>query len=255
MHRVVPRLGAAGVRLLDASWRYVETDHEHYERARAHGPLAGAFLHGHTFMLLAFMSRRRKGRWLLMCSKSLDGEAMARTEERLGYEVVRGSSGGGGLQAIVDMIRRVRSDRTLGASLAVDGSRGPRGRVQPGIVSLAQHTGGLILPVAASAQPLHVFRNSWDLTRLPWPGATVQVVYGAPIEVPPRPGAAGLERVRALVEERLRALQARADQLSGLSGRQAAGGRPGLKPLPRLRYHGRRPLSRGQKLKSEEISR
>ena len=84
MRHVAPRLGAGAVRLLDASWRYVETDREHFEQARAHGPVAGAFLHGHTFMLLAFMSRRRTGRWLLMCSKSLDGEAMARAEERLG---------------------------------------------------------------------------------------------------------------------------------------------------------------------------
>lgn len=216
MRRVVPALALALIRGLDLTWRYRETGREHLERALASGrSVSGAFLHGRIFPLLAFMARTQNGRWISMCSKSLDGDAMARIEERLGYEVVRGSSGRDGLEAIVDMIRRVRERPGVGACLAVDGSRGPRGRVQGGIVSLAQRTGGQILPVTASARPAAILKRAWDRTLLPLPFARVEVVYGEPLPVPPRLRAPELARLRAELEERLVALQAEADRRAG----------------------------------------
>ncbi len=228
MRVVVPEVALALIRLLDASWRYRETDRRHLVAALGSGkPVIGAFLHGRIFLLLRHMSRRRNGRWLSMCSKSLDGDAMARVEERLGFEVVRGSSGGGGLQAVVDMIDRVQASPGLGACLAVDGSRGPRGRVQGGVVALARRSGGLILPVTASARPAHIFRRAWDRTLLPLPFARVDVVYGEPFEVPARMRAAQLKEWCVDLEDRMVALQARADELSG-----AGDSEPVRAPLP-----------------------
>ena len=218
MRFVVPEVALVLLRLLDLSWRYRETDRHHLVAALGSGkPVVGAFLHGRIFLLLRFMSRRRNGRWLSMCSQSLDGDAMARVEERLGFVVVRGSSGGGGLQALVDMIERVQATPGLGACLAVDGSRGPRGRVQGGIVALAQRTGGLILPVTASARPAHIFRRAWDRTLLPLPLARVEVVYGEPFAVPAKMKAAELKAWCADLEERMVALQGQADALSGFA--------------------------------------
>ncbi len=216
MHHIVPAVVLALVRCLDFTWRYRETDRHHFDAARASGrPVVGAFLHGRIFLLLRFMSRPRNGRWLSMCSKSLDGDAMAKVEEALGFEVVRGSSGRDGLQAIVDMIRRVRKDPGLGSCLAVDGSRGPRGKVQGGIISLAQRTGGLIVPVTAAARPGYIFKKSWDRTLLPWPGARVDVIYGEPLEIPAKLGAAALEGWCGELEGRLEALQRRVDEICG----------------------------------------
>jgi len=172
-------------------------------------------------MVLHFMSRPKKGRWMAMCSRSLDGEAMTKVEKALGYEVVRGSSNEGGFEALVEMIRRVRKDPALGACLAVDGSTGPRGVAQSGVISLAQRTGGSILPVAASAKPALVLRRSWDRTAIPLPFARVQIVYGELIEVPPKLRPAETETLRARVEESLHALQREADELSGFSDPEA----------------------------------
>jgi len=150
-----------------------------------------------------------------MCSKSLDGEAMAKVEEAFGFEVVRGSSGSDGLQAIVEMIRCVRRDPELGACLAVDGSRGPRGHVQGGVISLAQRTGGVLLPVTASARPAHIFAKSWDRTMLPLPFARVVIVYGEPIEVPPKLKPDAIEGLRRKLEAALATLQVEADAIVG----------------------------------------
>ncbi|MCH9648785.1 MAG: lysophospholipid acyltransferase family protein [Deltaproteobacteria bacterium] len=224
MLHVVPHLALVLIRLLAWSWRFHET-RSHLLQGGLAGerPLVGAFFHGRLFMVLHFMSRPQRGRWMAMCSQSLDGEAMTKVEKALGYEVVRGSSNSGGFEALVAMIRRVRKDPNLGSCLAVDGSTGPRGIAQPGAISLAQRTGGSILPVAASAKPSLVLRKSWDRTAIPLPFARVHVVYGELIEVPPRLRPEETEAFRKRLEQSLRALQQEADSLSGFSDPEALG--------------------------------
>jgi len=216
MRRIVPALVLAVIRTLDATWRYRETGREHLDRSLTSSrPTVLGFPHGRTFTLLRFMSRRRNGRWLSMCSKSLDGDAMAKVEEALGLVVVRGSSGRDGLQAIVEMIRQVRANPGLGSCVAVDGSRGPRGHVLGGVIALAQRTGGQVLPITASARPAYILRKTWDHSLLPWPFARVDIVYGEPIDVPAKLTPAQFEALRAGLEEKMILLQRRADELSG----------------------------------------
>lgn len=216
--RLAPIITVYFVRLLYASWRIQETGREHLEAAiRAEKPAIAAFFHGRTFVLLRHMTLRTNGRWVSMCSKSLDGEAMAAVEERLGLVVVRGSSGRDGLEAVQEMIKLVRSTPGYGAGLAVDGSRGPRCRVQGGIVRMARWTGGRILPITASAKSAWVFRRIWDRTLLPYPFAKVQIAYGPPIDVPSRLNGKQLEAKRLEIEERLIELQVLADGITGFS--------------------------------------
>lgn len=218
MRHLVPALALFLVRTLDLTWRYRLLHRERLQACLdAEEPVVAAFLHGRTFALLRHMSRPKNGRWQSMCSKSLDGDAMTKVEEGLGLTVVRGSSGTDGLEAIVEMIRNGRRDPGLGSCLAVDGSRGPRGRVQGGIVALAVRCGGAILPVTASAKPAHIFRSAWDRTLLPLPFARVVIAFGEPIEVPKRPNAEETETIRAELEVRLERLQAEADEVSGQS--------------------------------------
>jgi lysophospholipid acyltransferase (LPLAT)-like uncharacterized protein len=216
MRYVVPELALGLLASLRLTWRIRETGRSHYDRAIASGraPVI-AFLHGRAFMLLDTISGRRHRCWFSMCSTSLDGDAMARLEERLGFDVVRGSSGRGGLQAIVDIIRAVRDKPGAGACLAVDGSRGPRGYAQGGIISLAQRTGGIVIPVTVSASSAWIFRKAWDRTLLAKPFARIEVVFGELLDVPAKLKAPEFERLRAELEARLVALQASADGLSG----------------------------------------
>jgi lysophospholipid acyltransferase (LPLAT)-like uncharacterized protein len=150
-----------------------------------------------------------------MCSQSRDGEAMARIEEGLGFRVARGSSGKGGARALVEMIKAQRDDRGLNSCLAIDGSRGPRGIAQLGTITLAQKTGSLLLPVAASASPCWRWSAAWDRTLIPKPGATVTVRIGEPIEVPSKLDEDGYESIRRLLEERMFSLHSNLDRQTG----------------------------------------
>jgi len=215
---VAPELAFGLISLLRLSWRMRETGRANFESVLASGrtPVFG-FLHGRTFLLLNTIAGQRDRRQFAMCSTSADGDAMARLEQRLGFDVIRGSSGRGGPQAIVDMVRAVRENPGSGAGLAVDGSRGPRGYVQGGIIALAQRTRGIVIPVTASASAGWIFRKSWDRTLIPKPFARIEVVFGELLHVPAQLTAPEFERLRAELEDRLVALQAHADELSGLA--------------------------------------
>lgn len=217
---VLPPIVVAAYRLLGWSWRFVEVRREIMDEEQAQGrPLVGAFLHARTLQLLYYNSLPGHGKWVLMCSKSRDGELMSQVEERLGYRVVRGSSGGGGARALVGMIQRVKSEAGWSSCLAVDGSRGPRGVAQAGVITLAQKTGGKLMPVAASCRSSFVYRWSWDRTVIPFPFAKVYVVFGKTIEVPPKLDAEAQEQIRERLERELLELHAEADELSGFRDR------------------------------------
>lgn len=221
LHKVLPPIGWRLYRTLGRSWTYKEQNVEVLHRLIADGrPVVGAFMHARTFALLHYFSLPAQGRWILMCSQSRDGEAMARIEEGLGFRVARGSSGKGGARALVEMIKAQREDRGLNSCLAVDGSRGPRGIAQLGTITLAQKTGSLLLPVAASTNHCWVWQKSWDRTVIPKPGATVHVSVGEPIEVPPKLDEAGLEALRVHLETSIVGLHERLDHTSGYRDEQ-----------------------------------
>ncbi|HZF15311.1 MAG TPA: DUF374 domain-containing protein [Steroidobacteraceae bacterium] len=233
LRNVIPPIATAIYRSLGNSWRYI-TENESALKALLAGdrPLVGAFLHARTFQLLHYFSHPDRGRWILMCSQSRDGEAMARLEEALGFRVARGSSGKGGARALVEMIKAQRDDRHLNSCLAIDGSRGPRGIAQLGILTLAQKGGGLLLPVAASSGNARIWRKSWDRTVFPRRGATVHVRIGEPIDVPAKLDALATEDIRLLLEQRMLALHAELDARTGFIDPQPLQARP--VPVPTL---------------------
>ncbi|MFM8586402.1 MAG: lysophospholipid acyltransferase family protein [Gammaproteobacteria bacterium] len=216
LHKVLPPFGWRMYRALGRSWAYDEEDVSIlHDLVAARQPVVGAFYHSRTFALLHYFSLPAQGRWILMCSQSRDGEAMARIEEGLGFRVARGSSGKGGARALVEMIKAQRDDRGLNSCLAIDGSRGPRGIAQLGTITLAQKTGSLLLPVAASASPCWRWNAAWDRTLIPKPGATVRVRIGQPIDVPAKLDEDGYESIRRLLEERMFSLHSTLDQQTG----------------------------------------
>lgn len=205
---------------LARSWHYTtENESVLLDLLGGGKPIVGAFLHARTFQLLYYFSRPQRGRWMLMCSRSSDGDLMTKVEKGLGYRVARGSSGSGGARALAEMIKAQREDRQLNSCLAVDGSRGPRGVAQHGILTLARKTSGVLLPVAASASKSWIL-GSWDRTVIPKAGANIRILIGEPMELAARMDDSQAEAARAALEQRLIAMHLELDARTGFRDSQ-----------------------------------
>jgi hypothetical protein len=198
----VPPLVALLLRLLHATLRYEEILEEG-GRADQRGE-AGVWCFWHRCLLPAACFFRGRPRTTLLISASFDGELIARTIERMGYETVRGSSSRAGADGLRALARAVQDGAT--AVIPGDGPRGPRYFLKPGITRLARLTGHPVNSFYLLPQRAWVLR-SWDALVVPKPFSRVVMVWGRP--VPPPESNEAEEQVRLAVEatlERLRLL-------------------------------------------------
>jgi len=110
-----------------------------------------------------------------MISQSKDGEIVAKIALRSGWNVVRGSSSKGGMEALKKMITNLKENKL--AAHIVDGPKGPPGIVKPGVIRLAHATNAVIVPFSVSADKAWYF-NSWDKFLLPKPFSKVILRFG-----------------------------------------------------------------------------
>jgi lysophospholipid acyltransferase (LPLAT)-like uncharacterized protein len=162
-------------------------------------------------LVTSYMHKGWKG--VIMASRSGDGEIIARVVERQGHEAVRGSTGKGGLRALAGMIKSLNAKDRPGAMIP-DGPQGPRFRIQPGIITLAQKTGCPIIPASFSARKIKVF-NSWDRFVVPYPFTRASLVYGEPVYVPMNADKRALEDCRLMLEAELRRITFSHDRYFG----------------------------------------
>lgn len=162
-------------------------------------------------LLISHLFQRENA--LILVSRSKDGEIIARILERQGHEPLRGSSSRGGLRALSGMIRKMKQSGRP-AVVIPDGPRGPRHRVQPGVITLAKKTGFPIVPVSYSARRRKVF-NSWDRFILPAPLTPCKVVFGDPLNVPAELAKGEETHYASLLQAELCRITERADAAFG----------------------------------------
>jgi lysophospholipid acyltransferase (LPLAT)-like uncharacterized protein len=166
-------------------------------------PVIYAFWHRYQ-LLMAFVHRGRGVRVLV--SRSRDGEFIARTLERLGFQTARGSSSRGGATAFRELLAALTQGRNV--AVTPDGPRGPSESIQPGVLALAAATGAPVVPIAWAGGPVRRLR-SWDGFLVPLPFGRYEVVYGDPVTLPAddavarRVLAGALTSVREEAERRL----------------------------------------------------
>jgi lysophospholipid acyltransferase (LPLAT)-like uncharacterized protein len=166
-----------------------------------------AFWHGRMFPLI-YWHRAHNARVLI--SQHRDGELISRVVERLGYSTVRGSSTSGGGQAMLALKESL--DQHCNYGFTPDGPRGPKEKVKPGVIFFAQQSGLPIIPVTAGAKRKKVFA-SWDNFKLPHLFSPVVIMYGEPILVPKEINEQEQERFCALLEDKIKELSRKADEL------------------------------------------
>lgn len=168
----------------------------------------------HSRILLPAFWHRKENASILV-SNSADGEIVAQMLQQYGHSTIRGSTGKRGLRALMRQIDDMRTHIRPGV-VTPDGPQGPRQRVQPGVVLLAQKTGFPIIPLAYSARKRKLF-HSWDRFMLPLPWTKCVLVYGRPISIPKAIGAdsTAFTAYMRTVEDELNRVTARADALCG----------------------------------------
>lgn len=211
---LAPPVAAAAVRVLGATLRITEEGVEAMEPLwAARQPLIYAAWHGRILMipwLSGRFERRRGARTVsVLASRSRDGELVARWVSRFGMSVVRGSSSRGGAEALRALTAAVRAGQDV--AVVPDGPRGPRERLQAGLVVLAAATGAPVIPLGFAAHPAQRFA-SWDRFLMPLPFARAAVVFGKAATVP---RGAEREPARADLERALREATETADRLVG----------------------------------------
>jgi lysophospholipid acyltransferase (LPLAT)-like uncharacterized protein len=173
--RIGVPVGVVLLRLLAATWRVERHGDVEWARVTASGKGSVlALWHGQLFPL-AWAVRDMK--LLVLVSEHRDGEIITRILENLGYTMIRGSSTRGGARALAEMIRALRSGRSI--AITPDGPKGPARVFSPGAAVAAQRAEVPVFPLYCSVSSAWRF-NSWDRFMIPRPFARVVVHLGDP---------------------------------------------------------------------------
>jgi lysophospholipid acyltransferase (LPLAT)-like uncharacterized protein len=180
-----PPLVALFIRSLAATLRFQVEDPRGIFQHEPEKPRIFAFWHNRILMMPYIYERFCPGRRMLMLvSRSRDGEFITRIMNRFGIDGVRGSSSKGGLGALREMVRELEGKSARDIGITPDGPRGPRGKVQDGVLAVAMASGRPIIPVTT-----HLSRKwelpSWDRFQIPQPGSLCRLVVG-PVVVAPK---------------------------------------------------------------------
>lgn len=180
------------------------------------GGVVCAFWHSRLALAPACWPADRAQPAKALISLSPDGQFLARAVARLGFPAIRGSSSNkdkadrakGGSQALRDGLRQLK----VGAlGVTPDGPRGPARVMAEGFPLMARLSGAPVLLIGLSCKPA-IRLNSWDRALLPLPFGRGAIVW----EATRYPAGADLSAVAADWADRLTAVEAAADALTGL---------------------------------------
>jgi len=136
-----------------------------------------------------------------LISASRDGALLARVLKYFRVSPVRGSSSRRGRQALLEMTTYIE-DKGYNAAITPDGPKGPKYKVQEGIIALAQLTGATIIPVSEKVSRKWTLR-SWDAFQIPKPFALCEMHVNKPMRVPRETADDQREALRVELERRM----------------------------------------------------
>ncbi len=132
-----------------------------------------------------------------LTSASHDGDMVARAMAVFGLGAVRGSSSRRAVAALVGLKRALTEGSDV--CLTPDGPRGPRYKIQPGFIKLAQSTGALVVPVHVHFSAAWRLKT-WDRFVIPKPFSRVVVTFAEGIYVARDLDEAAFENKRLAIE-------------------------------------------------------
>jgi lysophospholipid acyltransferase (LPLAT)-like uncharacterized protein len=178
--------------------------------------LQGHYLYAvwHENLLYALYKYSRSN-FCVLISHHADGQLLTEIGRYLRLKLVRGSTSRGSVEGLRKMIRVGLGNHL---ALAVDGPKGPRRQVQPGVIYMASRTGLPIIPAGFGFDSPWRTRT-WDRMALPRPFARCVAISAPRIIVPPNLDKAGIELYR-------QRLQVDLEEVSDLAEGWAHRGKP-----------------------------
>jgi hypothetical protein len=167
-------------------------------------PAIGALWHGRLLMMPIIYKGKKLS---FLVSTHRDGQVMGKALKRFGFHAILGSTTRKSFSGFKQMVKAHGSD----IGIVPDGPRGPRQKVQIGVIELARLTGRPIVPITFNASKRKIF-NTWDRFLLPYPFSRGVFIWGEPIVVNPNGNRAHLEEKRLLLERKLNELTEEADR-------------------------------------------
>lgn len=170
------------MRLLALTLRYRLDDQAGYLSGKLNGPVALLLWHNRIFAMPPIFERhcRPRRRAFVLTSASREGSLLALVLKRFGIGAVRGSTSRRASTAVREMAARIEAGED--AMITPDGPRGPRYRLQPGALFLAQKTGCALVLVHIEYSRCVRFK-SWDGFAIPLPFARVTARSEPPLQI------------------------------------------------------------------------
>lgn len=196
-------------------WRFENREPVDAAMTSAEGLIA-LFWHGRIAQGIGCRPLLRDKPRKVMISLSRDGDFIALAASRLRIPPIRGSTARaadankGGAKASREAIGFIRQGGVM--ILTPDGPRGPCEELPIGPVQMARMADCPVFLMSLAASPA-LRLNSWDQARIPLPFSRGCVVLEGPLRLPHRADESSLEAARADWQARMRAGQARAEQM------------------------------------------
>lgn len=169
------------LRIWERTLRYEVDDRAGLLAKQASESGIGAVWHNRLLIMPLVLKRffpHRQGAALISASR--DGGWIAALVQRIGFDVVRGSSSRQGAIAMLQLTDVLAGGRDV--VITPDGPRGPVYVLGPGIVLLAQKSGAVVFPLNLEYSSCWRVK-SWDRFILPRPFSKVRVILGPPHQV------------------------------------------------------------------------
>lgn len=138
-------------------------DSKHILKQYRNDKIILVFWHGRMLMM-PFLWHNPKNMHVLI-SHHRDGEIIARTIKNIGYNLIRGSSSKGGVNAVKEIFKTLKNSAI---AITPDGPRGPKRKIGGNLLAFAQKTGVPIILATYSTSNAKIM-NSWDSMIIPKP--------------------------------------------------------------------------------------
>jgi lysophospholipid acyltransferase (LPLAT)-like uncharacterized protein len=142
-------------------------------------------------------------------SPSRDGEYFSQLFSRFGYKTIRGSTKRKSISAVLSGVKILKEGKFL--AITPDGPRGPKEKVQIGVIYFSSKTNTPIIPIGASCKHKK-FLNTWDNSLIPLPGGIGILIFGNPLYVPSKIDISQMQKYAEFLERELKNLNQLADE-------------------------------------------